>query len=145
MKLLRFYALLMAAAFSIQGQALETMTAKDLLAWCSSGDATKVIKCRSYITGFLDGAFATDPRVAQNIMEDLEQRESFSQRAARTRFGATQKRFGPSYYAGFCVPTEAPVEDIQALLVKDADSADGSNARDFLYAILQKHYPCDDK
>jgi hypothetical protein len=145
MNLTRLSALLFAVALSLPGQALETMQARDLQAWCSSDEASKVTKCRSYITGFLDGAFATDPRVAQNILEELEQRESFSQRAARTRIGASQKRFGPSYYAGFCVPPEAPVEDIQAKLIDKSASAEDANARDFLYAILQKHYPCETK
>lgn len=124
--------------------ALETISSVNLVSLCQSEAPENVAVCDAYINGFVDGAFATDPRVAENVVSELGKSESFSERAMRTRLGATLEKFGPSYYAGFCIPVDVPVGNIHADLRNAANSnASGQlNARDYLYEILQSRYPC---
>jgi len=124
--------------------ALETISSVSLVKLCQSEAQQDVAVCDGYINGFIDGAFATDPRVAENVVNELEKTETFSERAMRTRLGITLEQFGPSYYAGFCIPLEVPVATIHADL-RDAANSNASrevNARDYLYEILQSRYPC---
>ena len=125
--------------------ALETISSTTLIAMCQSKQETKLSSCKGYLTGFLDGAFATDPSVGENIVREMQQEESFSERATRTRMGVAMERFGPSYYAGFCIGPETTVANIlQQLQHSPRQQARtiGQNARDFLYQFLRERYPC---
>jgi len=138
--------LALCALVSTGAQALETLGSKELVALCQSGSKAEVAVCTAYINGFLDGAFATDPRVAENIVSEMQAEESFSERAIRTRLGNSIDRFGPSYYAGFCIPGDRPMEailtELRAAAQDESELAREYNARDFLYQLLQKQYPC---
>jgi len=125
-------------------QALETLGSATLIGYCQSEEPHQVEICTTYINGFLDGAFATDPRVAENIVSELREEEPFTERAMRTRLGLTLDRFGPSYYADFCIPAELPVATIRGDIQKapEPTGATGVNARDYLYQLLQTRYPC---
>jgi len=84
--------------------------------------------------------------VAQHVLDEMEKDETFSERAMRTRLGSNLDRFGPSYYAGFCIPGELPVDDIRTELAADAagvdDASASRSARDYLYQVLQQRHPC---
>lgn len=124
---------------------METISSATLIDMCKSKQETKISSCKGYLTGFLDGAFATDPNVGENIVREMQEQESFSERATRTRMGAALERFGPSYYAGFCIGPETTVANI-LLELQNAPRQQardvGQNARDFLYQFLRARYPC---
>ena len=54
------------------------------------------------IQGFIDGAMATDERVALNVAAEYQEEETFTQRAIRTRLSNRLMQYG-SYYAEFCL------------------------------------------
>lgn len=103
------------------------------------------VLCIYYVKGFLDGAVATDARVAENVAAEAEQQESFSERAIRTRVIDRMKRFGPSVYAEFCVGQPDPIADVVQHVVDELDRYDdleGVQAQTVVYATLRRHYPC---
>ena len=104
------------------------------------------IFCVRYIQGFIDGAVATDERVALNVASEYEQTETFSQRAARTRVGNRLRQYGASVYANYClgdpVPLREVVEHVTEDLTDAARVAANPLAREFVYQTLFEHYPC---
>ena len=101
--------------------------------------------CVYYVKGFLDGAVATDKRVAENVAAEIEKEESFTERAIRTRVGNRLREFGPSYYAEFCVGQPDPIADVVLHVVEELDrfdDLDGLQAQTVVYASLRRHYPC---
>jgi hypothetical protein len=127
--------------------AMKVLTADDLASMClEAADPGVDISeaCGSYIRGFIDGAIATDPRVTENVANDLEN-ETFEQRAARTRIGSRLKRYGPSYYAMFCIPDPVPLSEItQHVLTLLRDGFEGTEpAREVVYRVLVRDYPCE--
>ena len=114
---------------------------------CARGEVEEALpeRCASYISGFLDGAVATDARVAENVADDLERKETFTERAIRTRVGERMQRHGPSVYAEYCIGEPVPVSEVIELLRREMpkDPPDYDDlARDAVYALLRKHYPC---
>ncbi|RZV33902.1 MAG: hypothetical protein EX272_13970 [Chromatiales bacterium] len=101
--------------------------------------------CVYYVKGFLDGAVATDKRVAENVAAEIEKEESFTERAIRTRVGNRLREFGPSVYAEFCVGQPDPIADVVLHVVEELDRYDdleGLQAQKVVYASLRRHYPC---
>ena len=102
--------------------------------------------CVRYIQGFIDGAMATDERVALNVAAEFEEEESFSQRAIRTRLNSRLGQFGSSYYAEFCLGAPVPLAEVVDRVVKDL--GDGKfevelkSAREVVYRTLRTSYPC---
>lgn len=104
------------------------------------------VLCIYYIKGFLDGAVATDARVAENVAAEAEREESFSERAIRTRVINRMREFGPSVYAEFCVGQPDPIAEVVQHVIDDLagyDSLDGVQAQTVVYATLRRHYPCE--
>jgi hypothetical protein len=133
-------------ALGSAAHAFEDLTSVELLVMCQSDSPGEEKACLAYIHGFVDGAVATDPRVIENVVADMEESETFSERAMRTRLGITMDRFGPSYYADFCIADEMPVTEIRKVLLEETSShstADSPvSARDYVYRMLQLRYPC---
>jgi hypothetical protein len=146
---MRLVSLALGIIVSTGVQALETLSREELLALCRSESPAEVAVCAGYINGFLDGAFATDPGVVDSVVREMETQESFSERAIRTRLGNTLERFGPSYYAGFCIPADLPMDTIVEELLdaaqQDIDHAGQENARDYVYRLLQSRHPCQEQ
>ena len=140
--------LLAALAWVTPATAFDTLTAGELKTACTAESASAPSsvpeRCTFYVHGFLDGAFATDPRVASNVERALSSEESFSERAFRTRLGPRIDRFGPSVFADFCVPLSLPLDmvvgDVLEEVVKAVDM--GEPARELVYRSLRTHYPC---
>lgn len=143
---MRVFGFMLGTILSAGTYALETLDSQELLAQCQSENAGEVAICTGYINGFLDGAFATDPGVVENVVTEMGKQETFSERAIRTRLGKTQERYGPSYYAGFCISADLSMDTILAELREAArqDVSDTSqhNTRDYLYRLLQAKHPC---
>jgi hypothetical protein len=132
------------------GWAVEALSTEELVSHCdkyhdenASEDRTF---CVRYIQGFIDGAVATDERVANNVTQEFGQGESYAERAARTRIGSRLERYGPSVYAEYClgdpVPLAEVVERVVADLADEAVAASFPLARDAVYNTLRSHYPC---
>ncbi len=104
------------------------------------------IFCVRYIQGFIDGAVATDERVAINVAAAYEKNESFAERALRTRLGNLADRYGVSAYADYCLGDPVPLSEVVERVIGEFEQVDYQpaleNARDLVYRVLRKHYPC---
>ena len=100
-----------------------------------------------YVQGFIDGAVATDERVTYNVADEYDRDETFTERAIRTRLGQRIERFGPSYFAEFCLGQPLPLKTVVRSVVDDLNNADRVRnqplARDFVYATLRQQFPCE--
>ncbi len=130
--------------------AVDALSTAELVSHCDhydeNGHEADRIFCVRYIQGFIDGAVATDERVARNVVEEYEKEETYSQRAARTRIGNRLDRYGSSVYADFClgqpVPLKEVVERVVANTQKDNLVTSYPLARDLVYLTLRTNYPC---
>ncbi len=132
-----------------RASAIEPLTAVQLKESCgdsaTSYDSPEAKLCIYYVKGFLDGAVATDGRVAQNVVAEIEARETFTERAIRTRVGSRLKKFGPSVYAEFCVGQPDPIAEVVQHVIEELDryeDLEGVQAQSVVYASLRRHYPC---
>ena len=102
----------------------------------------------TYVNGFLDGAVATDSRVAENVAEEIESSETFTQRAIRTRVVNRMKTYGASVYAAFCVGQPVPIADVVSHGIEELaryDELEGILVQSVVYASLRRHYPCSER
>ncbi|MEO0998061.1 MAG: Rap1a/Tai family immunity protein [Pseudomonadota bacterium] len=133
-----------------QTHAVENLTTEELVSHCihyaDDPDGADGIFCVRYVQGFIDGAVATDERVTENVAAEYDRNESFTERAIRTRVGSRLDRFGPSYYAEFCLGAPVPLAAVVEKVVGDLDDAELVEryplARDIVYHTLREHYPC---
>ena len=135
-----------------RASAIEPLSAAQLKDFCSkaaaSYDDPESWLCIYYVKGFLDGAVATDARVAENVVAEIEEEESFAERAIRTRVGSRLRDYGPSVYAEFCVGQPDPVAEVIQHVNEEMDRYDdleGVQAQKVVYASLRRHYPCTPK
>lgn len=131
--------------------AVEALSTEELVSHCvvyeDDPDGEDGIFCVRYIQGFIDGAVATDERVTYNVAAEYDREETFAERAIRTRLGSRIERYGPSYYAEFCLGDPVPLADVVDVVVADLlsfESLEGrERARDVVYATLRREYPCE--
>ena len=132
-------------------RAMEALSTEELASHCAhyaegvDHTETDAIFCIRYIQGFIDGAIATDEKVAQNVEVELSQKETFTERAFRTRV-SERERTDPTYYADFCLGSPVPLHDVvdevvQVLQNKHIASR-YPDARSAVYGVLLKAYPC---
>ncbi len=128
--------------------AVKPMTADTLGNYCQNftenSESTYSIKCIAYVGGFIDGAIATDERVAENVVAEFE-KESFTERAIRTRIASRIRTMGPSVYADFCVGDPVPITEVIGHVVinlQQRSDLDGVLARTVVYDTLRHVYPC---
>ena len=132
-------------------QAVEALSTEELISHCvvyeEDPDGEDGIFCVRYIQGFIDGAVATDERVTYNVADEYDREETFTERAIRTRLGSRIDRYGPSYYAEFCLGEPVPLAEVVRVVIADLlqlESLEGRElARDVVYATLRREYPCD--
>lgn len=130
--------------------AVEALTTAELVSHCDKyhDEAAEEdrIFCVRYIQGFIDGAIATDERVMRSVAEEYESKESFSDRAKRTRIGSRLERYGATSYAGYCLGDPVPLREVVEFVVEDAQDperiAANPLARDLVYSTLRDHYTC---
>jgi hypothetical protein len=131
--------------------AVEALSTEELISHCvvyeQDPDGEDGIFCVRYILGFIDGAVATDERVTYNVADEYDREESFTERAIRTRLGSRIDRYGPSYYAEFCLGEPVPLAEVAGVVISDLlalDSLEGRElARDVVYSTLRREYPCE--
>lgn len=139
----------LAALLTPTAGAVPPLLASDFARDCAAQNGQKgyLERCELYIAGFLDGALATDERVAQNVAKELEGEETFTERALRTRVGERMLRHGPSVYAEYCIGEPVPIAEVIELLrreISERPPRQDDLARDAMYALLREHYPCRD-
>ncbi|NJN51449.1 MAG: hypothetical protein HC809_06385 [Gammaproteobacteria bacterium] len=79
------------------------------------------------------------------MADEIDRDETLTQRAIRTRVGERMRRFGPSVYAEYCIGDPVPIQEVIALIRSDFDAKPPSSsdlARDSVYSVLRKNYPC---
>jgi len=138
------------SAAASDAQAVEALSTEELIAHCAvyEEDPAGVdgIFCVRYIQGFIDGAVVTDERVTYNVANEYDREESFTERAIRTRLGSRIDRYGPSYYAEFCLGEPVPLAEVVSIVIADLlalEDLEGRElARDVVYATLRREYPC---
>ncbi len=144
-------ALLLVTLYATEATAVEALSTEELILHCAvyedDPDGEDGIFCVRYIQGFIDGAVVTDERVTYNVAAEYDKRESFTERAIRTRVGSRIERYGPSYYAEFCLGDPVPLAEVVEVVVADLltlESLEGrEQARDVVYATLRREYPCE--
>jgi len=128
--------------------AIEELSAGELASHCallnSAPDGADAQYCIRYIQGFIDGAVATDVRVMLNA-EDALKKETFSERAMRTRLPSRADSLRAASLAGFCLGDPVQLRDVVDAVVADlADhNAHAAPAMTVVDASLQQHFPCD--
>jgi len=140
----------LAVLASSSASAVETLSTEELVSHCihyeEDPESVDGVFCVRYIQGFIDGAVATDERVTNNVADEYDRDESFSERAIRTRVGSRLKGFG-TYYAEFCLGEPVPLKTVVELVVADLDNAqriiNQPSARDFVYSTLRLQFPCE--
>ena len=135
--------------------AVEVMSSEELKEHCdyidSDPKSEDAVFCIRYIQGFIDGAVATDGRVTQNVVDEYERAESFTERAMRTRGVNTyirerMDRLGPSAFAEFCLGDPVPLREVVDVVIGQLENPHSvknfPQARDLVYAALRINYPC---
>ena len=131
--------------------AVEALSTEELISHCvvyeEDPDGEDGVFCVRYIQGFIDGAVATDERVTYNVADEYDRDETFTERAIRTRLGSRIDKYGPSYYAEFCLGEPVPLAEVADVFISDLLALDNlvgrELARDVVYATLRREYPCD--
>lgn len=146
--LLIYFIAMICVLATTRASAIEPLTATQLREVCVDSreqpDSLEAQLCVYYVKGFLDGAVATDGRVAQNVAAEIEE-ETFTERAIRTRVGNRLRDYGPSVYAGFCVGQPDPIADVVLHVIEELDryeDLEGIQAQSVVYSSLRRHYPC---
>jgi len=125
--------------------AITTMTVEQLRAICAEddNDPRQLDACGLYLRGFLDGAIATDERVVENVVRELEG-ASFGERAYRTRLGPRLEHYGPASFADLCIGQTVSLQQLReavtTALGKPVTATD--SAREFVYEQLHERFPC---
>lgn len=140
----------LAALASSNAKAVEALSTEELVSHCiyyeQDPESVDGVFCVRYIQGFIDGAVATDERVTNNVADEYDREETFSERATRTRLGRRLERFG-TFYAEFCLGEPVPLKSVVELVIADLDNAQRIDnqplARDFVYATLRMQFPCE--
>lgn len=129
--------------------AIDPLSANALRDVCANAadepDTVEARLCVFYVKGFLDGAVATDGRVAENVAAEITEKETFSERAIRTRVIDRLNKYGPSVYAEFCVGQPDPIADVVLHVIEELDrhdDLDGIKAQTIVYDSLRRHYDC---
>ena len=135
---------------SANANAVEALSTEELISHCvyyeNEPESVDGVFCVRYIQGFIDGAVATDERVTNNVADEYDRSESFSERAIRTRLGNRLERF-QTFYAEFCLGEPVPLKTVVELIIADLDDekrvASQPLARDFVYTTLRAQFPCE--
>lgn len=135
---------------SSKALSLEKLSTPELAEHCAyyfeDPTGTDAVFCVRYIQGFIDGAIATDERVIQNISDELDQDETFTERAARTRLGARAMLYGPTVYADFCLGEPVALAEVVEKVVRNLENRPFLDeqllARDAVFYTLRTEYPC---
>lgn len=134
--------------------AITPLSAKELASHCAlypkNPDSLDGQFCVRYIQGFIDGAIATDAQVMLNVeAEILQDKETITERAFRTRVAGQSLQQRAEQYAEYCLGEEIELLEIVNKVVEsliDRGEIDPTIlARRVVYGTLKKNYPCKSK
>jgi len=132
--------------------AVESLSTKELAGHCVHYAENPVgedaIFCVRYVQGFIDGAVATDERVTLNVVAEIEEKETYSERAMRVRNPSRRmSRYGATVYAEFCLGAPVPLKEVVEHVINDLMNRkvleESLLARDAVYTVLRRDYPCE--
>ena len=88
--------------------AVEALTTEELISHCvvydEDPEGTDGVFCIRYIQGFIDGAVATDERVASSVADEYEREETATERHIRARLASRIERFFARYFlVSYCM------------------------------------------
>lgn len=100
--------------------AVEPLSTTELAEHCThyaeDPEGKDAIFCVRYVQGFIDGVVATDERVTRNVAVEYERKETYTERAIRTRSArrvpARLSRYGATVYAEFCLGAPVPLKEV---------------------------------
>jgi len=136
----------------VETGAVEPLSTPELAEHCAhypeEPEGEDAIFCVRYVQGFIDGAVATDERVTLNVVAEYEKKETYSQRAIRIRSPSRRlSHFGSTVYAEFCLGAPVPLKEVVEHVVNDLMNRKVLDeqllARDAVYAVLRRDYPCE--
>ncbi|WP_339719773.1 Rap1a/Tai family immunity protein [uncultured Paraglaciecola sp.] len=131
--------------------AMEVLSAKELASHCellsTNPQGVDGQYCIRYIQGFIDGAIATDARVMLNAENAISGKETFAERAMRTRMPGRADLSRAAKLAGFCLGDPLPLSEIVNSVVADLEELQLNKTKDepameVVYKSLLKNYPC---
>ncbi len=131
--------------------AVEPLSAQELAIHCKDYPAKPKSSdaqfCLRYIQGFIDGAIATDPQVLINVEAELKRKETFTERAIRTRKTSRMDTDEQATrYAEFCLGKSVPLREVVTKVAQHTQTRGkikkGIQARAIVYGALRHHYPC---
>lgn len=131
--------------------AVEALSTKELAEHCihyeEDQDGADAIFCVRYVQGFIDGAVATDETVMTNVAAEFEKEETYAERALRTRSSSRKSPRTADFYAEFCLGENISLKEVVEHVVEDLMNRevvqDTLLARDAVYAVLKRDYPCE--
>ena len=93
-------------------------------------------------------AVATDERVTLNVAGEYEKKETYAERAIRTRLPSRHMgRFGSTVYAEFCLGAPVPLKEVVEHVVDDLMNRkvleEQLLARDAVYSVLRRDFSCE--
>lgn len=95
---------------------------------------------RAFVEGFVSGATVTDEAIVKRLEMSGKEWSSFEERAFRTRLGRRDRAQPATYYADFCLPTNAKLDKVTSRLLTDIGDAKVDAMS--VYAALKRLYPC---
>jgi len=134
--------------------AVEPLSTTELAEHCAhyadDPEGKDALFCVRYVPGFIDGAVATDERVTRNVAAEYERKETYTERVMRNRSPrrapALLSRYGATAYAEFCLGAPVPLKEVVEHVVHDLMNRkvleEQLRARDAVYAVLRRDYPC---
>lgn len=144
--------LVLAMFLPIHAAAVEPLSSKELTEHCAhyeeDPEGKDAVFCVRYVQGFIDGAVATDERVTLNVAAEYEKKETYADRAIRTRLPSRHMgRFGSTVYAEFCLGAPVPLKEVVEHVVHDLMNRkvleEQLLARDAVYSVLRRDYSCE--
>ena len=131
--------------------AVEPLSTPELAKHCAhyfeDSEGKDAIFCVRYVQGFIDGAVVTDERVMLNVAAELDETETYSERAMRTRLNRETGRFGATVYADFCLGEPVELKQVVEKVVHNLMNRKFIDAqllaRDAVYSTLRNEYPCE--
>ena len=134
-----------------KANSVEPLSTPELAEHCAhyyeDREGEDAIFCVRYVQGFIDGAVATDERVLENVAAEIDQDETFTERAIRNRIGTRIRLRGPTVYADFCLGEPDSLESVVEKVVDDLANRkyldESLLARDAVFSTFQREYPCD--
>ncbi len=134
-----------------QAAAVEPLSTEELAEHClhyhDDPHGKDAVFCARYVQGFIDGAVATDERVTLNVAAEIRRDESLTERAFRTRAPSRLlANYGATVYAEFCLGAPVPLKEVVEHVIEDLRQHQVIEAhllaRDAVYAVLRRDYPC---